>query len=174
MARGYMRDEIYRFAIVFYNEENVASSAHWIADIRMPKASAPGYNIFTSGMRVDIGGSTTNSLEVVTHPLGVQFTVNIPSDLIQSKKITGYEIVRCERTISDRTILMQGAVSCVCNYDNTNQLTAFPYLTYSTSHGMVSQIINMHMLLTLVVRMLMNISYLFHQKYVSIGQMHLK
>lgn len=139
MARGYMRDEIYRFAIVFYNEENVASSAHWIADIRMPKASAPGYNIFTSGMRVDIGGSTTNSLEVVTHPLGVQFTVNIPSDLIQSKKITGYEIVRCERTISDRTILMQGAVSCVCNYDNTNQLTAFPYLTYSTSHGMVSQ-----------------------------------
>lgn len=139
MVRGYMRDEIYRFAIVFYNEENVKSSAHWIADIRMPKSSSPGYNVFTSGMRININGSTTNSLEVVTHPLGVQFTVNIPGDLIQNKKITGYEIVRCERTISDRTILMQGAVSCVCNYDNTNQLTAFPYLTYSTLHGMVSQ-----------------------------------
>lgn len=139
LVRSYMRDEIYRFAIVFYNEENVASSAHWIADIRMPKSSYSGYNIFTSGMRINVGGSTTNSLEVVTHPLGIQFTVNIPSDLIQSKKITGYEIVRCERTISDRTILMQGAVSCVCNYDDSNTLTALPYLTYCTTHGLVSQ-----------------------------------
>lgn len=139
LVRSYMRDEIYRFAIVFYNSENVKSSAHWIADIKMPKSRDNGYNIFTSGMRINIGSVSTGSLEVVTHPLGVQFTVNLTADLIQSKGITGYEIVRCERTISDRTILMQGAVSQVCNYDDSYQLTALPYLSYCTEHGFVSQ-----------------------------------
>ena len=139
-VRGYMRDEIYRFAIVFYNEENVASSAHWIADIRMPKASKSGYEIFSCSARVDLSSSTeTNQLEVVTHPLGIQFTVNIPSNMIQDKHITGYEIVRCERTISDRTVIAQGIVSEVCNYDSTNTLVAYPYLTYSSVHGMISQ-----------------------------------
>lgn len=137
--RGYMRDEIYRFAIVFYNDENVASSAHWIADIRMPKSTDYGYNTFSSGVRVPIGGVTSNDMELVTHPLGVQFKVTIPEDLITSKHITGYEIVRCERTILDRTILMQGAVSHVCKYNDLNQLVALPYLSYNKVHSLISQ-----------------------------------
>ena len=47
-----------------------------------------------------------------------------------------YEIVRCERTLSDRTILAQGVVSCITNYDrDSNILTPFPYLAYSNKHG---------------------------------------
>ncbi|MBR5796528.1 MAG: hypothetical protein IKY26_10320 [Erysipelotrichaceae bacterium] len=33
---GYQRDEIYRFGIIFYNDKNIPSPVHWIADIRMP------------------------------------------------------------------------------------------------------------------------------------------
>jgi hypothetical protein len=33
---GYMRDEIYRFGIVFYNNKGIPSPVHWIGDIRMP------------------------------------------------------------------------------------------------------------------------------------------
>jgi len=37
--KGYQRDEIYRFGIVFYNKKGIASPVHWIGDIRMPHAS---------------------------------------------------------------------------------------------------------------------------------------
>lgn len=38
--------------------------------------------------------------------------------------------------MSDRTILAQGVVSCITNYDrDSNILTPFPYLAYSNKHG---------------------------------------
>lgn len=131
LLRGYQRDEIYRFGIVLYNDANIPSSTHWIADIRMPKVYELGYAHFTSGKVVVLSGSSTPSLTVVTHPLGVKFTVrNLPQG------ITGYEIVRCERTISDRSILAQGIVSSITNYGKTsNSLFPLPYLTYSDNHG---------------------------------------
>ena len=122
-----MRDEIYRFGIVLYNKQGLASPVHWIGDIRMPSNKDSGYKFFTSNEASDYG----SNLSVVTKPLGIEFEVkNLPSDVVR------YEIVRCERTLSDRTILAQGVVSCVTNYDkDSNILTPFPYLAYSNKHG---------------------------------------
>lgn len=137
-VRSYQRDEIYRFAIIFYNESSMASSAHWIADIRMPKANTPGYEIFSSG-KVDLGGDMeTAKLSVVTHPLGIEFHVNI--DKLKELGVTGYEIVRCERTISDRSIIAQGIISGVTTGDgaSSNEIYPYPYLAYSNKHKYVS------------------------------------
>lgn len=133
--RGYQRDEIYRFAIVFYNENNIPSSAHWIADIRMPDCNDNGFGIFDSNQSVLTSNGSTNSNSLTTHPLGIRFTVkNLPS------KVRGYEIVRCERTIADRTILSQGVVSTLTNYGkSSNMLVPLPYMTYSNKHGYVSK-----------------------------------
>ena len=47
-VKGYMRDEIYRFGIVLYNKQGLASPVHWIGDIRMPSNKDSGYKFFTS------------------------------------------------------------------------------------------------------------------------------
>ena len=93
----------------------------------MPSNKDTGYKFFTSDEASDYG----SNLSVVTKPLGIEFEVkNLPSDVVR------YEIVRCERTLSDRTILAQGVVSCITNYDrDSNILTPFPYLAYSNKHG---------------------------------------
>lgn len=97
--KGYQRDEIYRFGIVLYNSKNVASPVHWIGDIRMPHAK--DYPAFFAGEY--LFGRT----------LGVYFDVqNLPEDVVS------YEIVRCERTASDRTVVMQSVLS---------QITSYPY-----------------------------------------------
>jgi hypothetical protein len=43
--------------------------------------------------------------------LGVSFKVkNMPIDAV------AYEIVRCDRTLEDRTIVSQGIITPICNY----------------------------------------------------------
>lgn len=134
MVKGYQRDEIYRFGIVFYNESNTPSSVHWIGDIKMPSMNDLGYETFNTNESVELGLTKTTNQQLVTHPLGIQFIVkNVPKD------VTGYEIVRCDRTVADRSILMQGVVSDVCNYDrNDSTLLPLPYLAYATSYGLVT------------------------------------
>lgn len=105
---GYQRDETYRFGIVFYNNKNIPSPVHWIGDIRFPSADVPGYEPFTFGGTVDGSGN----YELVSHPLGIQFQVaNIPTD------VTAYEIVRCDRTLSDRTVVTQGLLNRTIRYN---------------------------------------------------------
>lgn len=97
--RGYQRDEIYRFGIVFYNDKGVTSPVHWIADIRMPNPQDyPAYYI-------------TDYIKFKGKPLGIKFDIrNIPEEVV------GYDIVRCDRTANDRTILLQGVLSDIMNY----------------------------------------------------------
>lgn len=105
---GYQRDEIYRFGIILYNNKNIPSPVHWIGDIRMP---ATYYTTDTSDMVYPFhcgktAGNFSGTLEMSAYALGVEFTVkNIPSDVV------AYEIVRCDRTQVDRTVVMQGALS---------------------------------------------------------------
>lgn len=137
IAKGYQRDEIYRFGIVFYNKNNMPSSVHWIADIRMPKATDTNYQTFDCNVRSEITNSSINHT-LVTHPLGITFDVNITQTL-RDKGVTGFEIVRCERTILDRTVLMQGVLSGVTQHPGmSNALVPFPYLSYSRLHALTS------------------------------------
>lgn len=87
--KGYQRDEVYRFGIIFYNDKSLPSPVYWIGDIKMPHASQ--INPFTY---------VNNQLK--GQALGIKFTVkNIPNGAV------GYEIVRCDRTEADRSVMMQ-------------------------------------------------------------------
>lgn len=100
---GYQRDEIYRFGIIFYNEKNIPTPVHWIADIRFPSADYlkhPFDQINT---------------ELNSRPIGLEFNVkNIPSNA------TAYEIVRCRRTLEDRTVVTQGLLNKTVNFRGWN------------------------------------------------------
>lgn len=127
--KSYQRDEVYRFGILFYNNKNIASPVHWIGDIRMPHAKDSLY--FSANYYRDIvSGNQTNYTYV--HPMGIQFTINnLPSD------VKAFEIVRCKRSASDRTVLMQGVISTLTNYlpkysdSTTTDIRPYPFLTYS-------------------------------------------
>lgn len=130
MIKSYHRDEVYRFGLVFYNEKNVASAVHWIADIKMPTSSES--SIFNSNVSVTLtNGQILNNRALVTHPLGIRFDVrNIPTG------VTGFEIVRCDRTLADRSIVAQGAVSRVGMaaevWSYAQILRPYQFLTYTT------------------------------------------
>ena len=119
---GYMRDEIYRFGIIFYNEKSQASPVHWIGDIRMPYGG--DYIPFHIDGKYLYGRA-----------LGLRFEVNnVPEG------VTRYEIVRCDRTEADRTVVMQAVVGNtvhLVNYDDEvgNMLigdtTAYPRIPFS-------------------------------------------
>lgn len=96
--KGYHRDEIYRFGIVFFNEKNVATPVYWIGDIKFPHCweDCPWY----------VGDN-----KLVGYAIGLKFTVkNYPEGT------KAYQIVRCKRNKEDRTILTQALVSGTVSY----------------------------------------------------------
>jgi hypothetical protein len=86
---SHMRDEIYSYGVVLYNNKGQKSYVKWIGDIRFPStANSTIYN-------------TTGGRSI--HNLYIQFTLNnLPTDCI------AIQIVRCERTSQDRTVVAQG------------------------------------------------------------------
>jgi hypothetical protein len=91
--KGYKRGEVYRFGITFFDKKGNPSLVSWIGDIRFPETSE----------FEDFGSGTTDALD--TKQIGIQFTVDISS--IQTE-ISGFSIVRLERTESDKTRLGTG------------------------------------------------------------------
>lgn len=109
---GYQRDEIYRFGIIFYNNKGIPSPVHWIGDIKMP---ATYYNENTSS-KIYPFHYADNGTEIAAYALGIEFTVsNIPEE------VYAYEIVRCDRTASDRTVVCQGALGATFQYDTDSE-----------------------------------------------------
>lgn len=96
--KGYQRDEIYRFGIVFYNSKSLPSPVYWIGDIKMPHADQIPPFVYKNN-------------QLIGQALGVKFNVkNAPSGTLS------YEIVRCDRTESDRSVLMQCVGSNLYEY----------------------------------------------------------
>jgi len=87
-SRGYARGETYRFAIVFYNTKGGISFAKWIGDIRFPEP-IDGYPI-----------QTLIGTVPYMYSLGIEFDVDISSI---KNIISGYSIVRVQRTKEERT-----------------------------------------------------------------------
>lgn len=99
------RDELYRFGIVLYNNKGGHSSVFWIADVRTPSVYSDGAHTF------DI----KDDGKLYVYPLGIEFQVNIDrinNDISNSGyQITGWEIVRCNRTEKDIATIAQGVLS---------------------------------------------------------------
>ena len=93
---GYQRDEIYRFGIVFLDKKGRPSFTKWIGDIRFPNNTEMPF----------IEYDTPNN-RVLSNILGIKFTVDTSGI---ADKISGYQIVRAERTSNDKTIIAQGLV----------------------------------------------------------------
>jgi len=118
---SYKRDEIYRFAAVFYDANDKKSDAKWIADIRFPSSYYRDDNWTSSifempeevdafyGNQVNQSPIDVNRLsrqELLLKPLGLKFTFkNLDTSII--KKI---EIVRAKRDINNRTVYAQGVL----------------------------------------------------------------
>ena len=96
---GYHRDEVYRFGIIFLDTKGRESFVKWIGDIRFPSNRDPGYSY--------IYYDSVNNI-VMGRNLGIRFSVNIPNEI--KPLISGYRIVRAERTTNDKTIICQGLV----------------------------------------------------------------
>ena len=83
--------EVYRFGVRLYNQYGQASSVKWIADIMIPD----GANMYT------------DSGTVKFRNVGIEFFKRRGSDWTG---ISGWEIVRCERTLNDRKSITQGII----------------------------------------------------------------
>lgn len=96
---SHKRDEVYRYGIVFFNSRGQKSFVKWIGDVRIPNE--------TSGERTYKTDGTTNNVSLVN--VDIEFTVNfaaIPADI--RSQISGFQIVRVERTRADRSVIAQG------------------------------------------------------------------
>lgn len=117
LLRGYKRGEVYRFGIVLFDKKGSPGFAKWIADIRMPEISdvdssttygitTPKTDFATCYYEATYGANMVNIL----YP---EFDVTIPSSI--ASEISGYQIVRLERTEADKTCVAQGIVGKFLN-----------------------------------------------------------
>ena len=122
ILKGYQRNEVYRFGIQFFDKQMRPLYTKWIGDIKMPdywdtntnpdpQAVIAGISDFrlsfvgnssNDGGNSTAGGQGTSWLQV----LYIDFEVKIPSNLLNI--IEAFDIVRCERSTSDRRILDTG------------------------------------------------------------------
>lgn len=115
LFEGYARGEIYRFGIVFYNSKGSPSFVNWIGDIKFPFSYQYDNGDFIGQFSVHkwepIGQYTTwmdnNNFgfrgEMWLQSLGIEFTVDLSELDVEGLGITGYSIVRCERTAVDKS-----------------------------------------------------------------------
>lgn len=123
---GYQRDEVYRFGIVFYDLKGRPSYPKWIGDIRMPDMNEELY----AGVFSDLYEITSVDASPLTNmnikALGVAFTINW--DNINTDypgllaRLSGYQIVRVQRTENDSTIKAQGLILPTHHPITTNTL----------------------------------------------------
>lgn len=112
---GYQRDEVYRFAIVFYDLKGRPSFSKWIADIRFPNVNEYLHSAGNSDYYEITPVDPTTPLDVmIAKALGIKFTINwvdietnYPGMLAQ---LSGFQIVRSQRTDNDCTIKAQGII----------------------------------------------------------------
>ncbi len=111
---GYQRDEIYRFGIVFYDLKGRPSYAKWICDIRMPDMGEDICGIGSNAFDLTVTDSSDPDGIFKCKALGIKFTLNL--DKINTdypgllNYISGYQIVRCERTPENCTIKASGVI----------------------------------------------------------------
>ena len=105
----YLRNEVYRFGIRFFNKEGKASSVKWIADIKMPT--------YTWQISSQYYGNAVNICF---------YKQNVLDEDGPWKKCSGFEIVQAVKTQDDTFGLTQGIVSYPMQVDSNNMCT--PYL----------------------------------------------
>ena len=105
------RGELYRYGIVLYDENNHPSPVKWIADIRVPDQYVNGFETFLSHDKYGDG-----NIDLSVRPIGIEFKIkNLPDN------VSAYEIVRCNRSLSDISTISQGVLSRPTRRRTTNK-----------------------------------------------------
>ncbi len=142
LMRSYQHNEIYRFGVLFKSKVGESSFVKWIGDIKFPDYS----DLADPALRgkTDLGNTcpdfrsmwfepdSSSAYNVVPY---IQFNVNIPPEL--SSLIGSYEIVRCERGETDKTIHSQGLVNQIACRDDGQFSLPFssPAVSYGTNNS---------------------------------------
>ena len=109
LLAGYQRDEMYRFAIVFYDSQGNESFAKWIADIRMPNVYMPnGSAKEDKDLSFPLISYVPGSHTAKSKNLVVEFSVDTTS---LPSEIKGFSIVVVPRTENDKRVKAQGILS---------------------------------------------------------------
>lgn len=119
---GYQRDEIYRFAIVFFDKYGRQSFAKWIADIRFPSE--------VDGWWYTINGNNN------IRDLGIVFTLNTDAlDYLNTHpEIVSWQIVRAERTYDTATVKDCGYISSLYNDGSAMRWRDLPQISSSSNN----------------------------------------
>lgn len=128
LLKGYQPGEVYRLALQAYDKRKNPKFVKWIADIKMPNLheTIPTGNAFyedgtASPVTEFVPSFTANksgTSECFVNQLYLEFEINIPA--ILTTQISGYSIVRVERTDENKTILGSGILNQV--YDDIGTL----------------------------------------------------
>ena len=112
LLRGYKRGEVYRFGIIFYTNKGEATYVEYIGDIKFPDISeedgvinASGTTFFPLSLQ-----DPANPTITIGYSLGIEFTLDFSTCPTLLNNITGYQIVRTQRNVSNRKRLAQGII----------------------------------------------------------------
>lgn len=113
VMKGFQPEEIYRFGIQFFDLQGLPYFTEWIGDIKMPSYGDHNDNpdSIASGQSIDdfrasyLGPSNAS---IYGQVLYIKFTVDVTS---VANYISGYQIVRVERTEENKTILGHGMLT---------------------------------------------------------------
>lgn len=109
VIRGYKRGETYRFGIVFYNKKGEASFVEYIGDIKFPDISDRDDSVNNSATSY-FPVANEVLLETYGYSLGVEFTIDFSTCPTLLDNISGYQIVRLERTEEDMHRVCSGII----------------------------------------------------------------
>lgn len=112
---GYMRDEVYRFGIQFYDKSGNQSFTYPIGDIRFPAiendfrvlgSTSGTYTTTTTNQPNKYILADSNGKGYILYP---EFRIKLADSIIE--KISGFNIVRAERSDSDKRVLTAGMLN---------------------------------------------------------------
>jgi hypothetical protein len=128
---GYQRDEMYRYAIVFFDRLGNPSFAKWIADIRIPHIYMPnGVFKHERFLAYPLVEHDSTLKKTYTKQMYIKFTVNnVPDDA------TGFQIVVVPREETDKHIVGQGVFS-FAQKDYSSPISPYAfYLSHDSAIG---------------------------------------
>lgn len=146
LLRGYHRGEIYRFAIQLYNKQGKPTFTKWIADIKIPDyfdtndnpdTTFQGYPTDFRNSWVGLPHPSSGLRDLYSQQLYIKFNVDVSSIVDQ---ISGWRIVRVQRTDTDKSILGQGLLFDSSMQDMTGNVLHNP--TYNDTGGRSDDYLN--------------------------------
>jgi hypothetical protein len=122
LLRGYKRGETYRFGIVFYTLKGEATYVEYIGDIKFPDISEEDSAPNSSNTKYwPTAQKDPSSAITWGFSMGIEFTIDFNTCPELLNKIESYQVVRVQRTNSDRRRLTQGIVKGFFNIPVGNQ-----------------------------------------------------